>query len=199
MNKLKQTLALWVAIGLLAGATRADQPSPPSLFVEGYTNQLSYAPGEEVGFHLSTSAKSVSMAIERVGASNVRVLEKNDIPGSPHPIPDNASSHGCNWPEAFGLTIPDDWPSGYYEVALTVRDEGGEFIHRNRRTASTTLFFVVRSGDSESSSKILLQLATNTYNAYTNWGGHSLYSYHDRDGLQGHRVSFDRPLAVTVS
>ena len=38
------------------------------------------------------------------------------------------------------------------------------------------------------------QLATNTYNAYTNWGGHSLYSYHDRDGLQGHRVSFDRPI-----
>jgi hypothetical protein len=38
-----------------------------------------------------------------------------------------------------------------------------------------------------------LQLSTNTYNAYTNWGGHSLYSYHDRDGVQGNRVSFARP------
>lgn len=28
---------------------------------------------------------------------------------------------------------------------------------------------------------------------FHNWGGHSLYSYHDRDGIQGHRVSFERP------
>jgi hypothetical protein len=40
----------------------------------------------------------------------------------------------------------------------------------------------------------LLQLATNTYNAYNNWGGGSLYGFHGRAGLQGHRVSFDRPL-----
>jgi hypothetical protein len=59
----------------------------------------------------------------------------------------------------------------------------------------STLFFVVRNSSPENRSRILLQLATNTYNAYTNWGGHSLYSYHDRDGLQGHQVSFDRPIS----
>jgi hypothetical protein len=57
------------------------------------------------------------------------------------------------------------------------------------------LFFVIRSAKPGENTSILLQLSTNTYNAYTNWGGHSLYSYHDRDGLQGHRVSFARPLA----
>jgi hypothetical protein len=41
----------------------------------------------------------------------------------------------------------------------------------------------------------LLQLSTNTYNAYNNWGGSSLYAFHGRANLQGHRVSFDRPLA----
>src|SRR5690606_13244515 len=43
--------------------------------------------------------------------------------------------------------------------------------------------------------KILLQLATNTYNAYNNWGGFSLYAYNGRNGNQGHRVSFERPPA----
>jgi hypothetical protein len=59
--------------------------------------------------------------------------------------------------------------------------------------------FVVRSANPGEDARILLQLSTNTYNAYTNWGGHSLYSYHDRDGLQGHRVSFDRPLRSQFS
>ena len=50
---------------------------------------------------------------------------------------------------------------------------------------------------------ILLELSTNTYNAYTNWGGSSLYAYHGRAGLQAWRGSpVDperprRPLALT--
>ena len=94
-------------------------------------------------------------------------------------------------PQALTLTIPDDWRSGYYEVTLTLKGEA--------EPTRNTLFFVVRAAKPGSDAKILLQLATNTYNAYTNWGGHSLYAYHDRDGLQGHRVSFDRPLTSMFS
>ena len=88
------------------------------------------------------------------------------------------------------MKIPEDWKSGYYEAKLVgqIDSPGGE-----KSEATGTLFFVVRSATPGENSKILLQLSTNTYNAYTNWGGHSLYSYHDRDGIQGHRVSFDRP------
>jgi hypothetical protein len=42
---------------------------------------------------------------------------------------------------------------------------------------------------------VLLQLCTNTYNAYANWGGYSLYAFNGRYQVQGRRVSFDRPLA----
>ncbi len=38
-----------------------------------------------------------------------------------------------------------------------------------------------------------MQLSTNTYNAYNNWGGFSLYAYNGRAGVQGNRVSFLRP------
>ncbi|MCA9124418.1 MAG: hypothetical protein H6822_32110 [Planctomycetaceae bacterium] len=180
---------------LVASGVLGQQPEPRSLFVEGYANQLSYVPGEEVAFHLSTSAASIKMTIERVGNANQVVWEKKDIAGAEHPIPANASSHGCDWPETFRLKIPDDWRTGYYHVALQVEDRGGEFVHRNTRTATGSLFFVVRSAEPGTQSKILLQLSTNTYNAYTNWGGHSLYAYHGRNKLQGSRVSFNRPLS----
>lgn len=194
MTKNTTLFLLSIVWGIGATNVDADQQPPASLYVEGYTHQLSYAPGETVAVHLSTSAKQVSITIERIGLKNTKVWEKHDISGGAHPVPDQASSHGCNWPVAFELPIPEDWASGYYHATLTVRDSGGAFIHRNQRTATSSLFFVVRSAHPGQNSKVLLQLSTNTYNAYTNWGGHSLYSYHDRDGLQGHRVSFDRPL-----
>ena len=96
----------------------------------------------------------------------------------------------------FRLPIPDDWRTGYYQATLGVSDRGGQFTHRNTRTAVGSLFFVVRAKQPGSTSKILLQLSTNTYNAYTNWGGHSLYGYHARNHLQGHQVSFHRPLST---
>src|SRR6185312_138853 len=80
-------------------------------------------------------------------------------------------------------------------VRLRVADDGGKFVGRNRRTAEADLFFVVGPEEPGKEASILLQLATNTYNAYNNWGGSSLYAYHGRGHLQGHRVSFDRPLA----
>jgi hypothetical protein len=76
-----------------------------------------------------------------------------------------------------------------------VRDGGGKFIQRNARTAEGSCYFVLRSADPGKASKILLQLSTHTYNAYTNWGGFSLYAYHGRGGNQGHRVSYERPPA----
>ncbi len=177
----------WVFVTLLAGTTTvADQQQPAAPFVLGYANKLSVVPGEEIAFHLSSSGASVRMLIERQGGTNETVLEKADIACAIHQIPDRASSDGCNWPAAFTLTIPPDWKSGCYVATLILKNEVKDI--------RSTIQFVVRSAEPGKKTKILLQLSTNTDNAYTNWGGHSLYAYHDRDGLQGHRVSFDRPL-----
>lgn len=175
-------VTLFLSIPLLS----ADQLPPDAPFVIGYPNRLSYAVGDEVSLHLSSSNPAVCVLVERLGAERVEVHRADDIPCGNHPIPDRASSNGCDWPAAYRLTIPTKWKSGYYEVTLTIPH--GDESHESR------LFFVIRSARPGETSPILLQLATNTYNAYTNWGGHSLYSYHDRDGLQGHRVSFERPL-----
>lgn len=187
-------LAVMLLVSMLSSAT-AEQSPPRPLFVEGYWDQLSYAPGDEAALHVSTTAGTFSVTIDRIGASDERVWEKTAVPGAEQEVPDNASSHGCQWPANLQLTIPEDWKSGYYQVTLHAEDDGGEFIGRNRRTATGSTFFVVRAADPGRDSKILLQLATNTYNAYTNWGGHSLYAYNGRNGLQGTRVSLDRPIS----
>jgi hypothetical protein len=182
MRFLLSALAAFVFVS----GSLADQLPPPSPYVFGYPDRLSCVPGEEVAFHLSSSGEAVELAIERLGATNRTVFKRAGIDCGEHPIPDRASSHGCGWPVAFRMVIPEDWSSGYYRGTLTVK-EGG-------KSARETLFFVVRAARPGRGAGILLQIASNTYNAYSNWGGHSLYSYHDRDGLQGHRVSFERPI-----
>ena len=164
------------------------------MFVEGYTDQLSYRAGDTVRFHVSTSAQAYSLEVARIGAAREVVWHQDSLPGASHPVPEDASSHGCRWPVSHSLQVPTDWRSGYYEFVLRAEDHGGEFVRRGRRTAESRGFFIVRPSGS-TKARILLQLATNTYAAYNNWGGYSLYAYHGRGGLQGHRVSFDRPMA----
>jgi hypothetical protein len=183
------TILAATAVNTSLGQTLEPRP----LFVEAYADQLSYVPGEEVGLCVSTSAAKYSLEIARVGTKREVVLTKTDLPGGEHSVPENASSHGCGWPVSFRFTIPAEWKSGYYSVTLSAEDRGGAFVQRNRRTATGEAFFVVRAAEPGSTSKILLQLAANTYNAYNNWGGHSLYAYHARSKLQGSRVSFNRP------
>ena len=189
---------------LAAGLSRtpwiaaATDNSPP-LFVEGYAGTLSVKAGDELTLHVSTPAKMFNVDISRVGAQTTRVWSNKDIPGQLHAIPENASSHGCLWPASLSIRIPAAWTSGYYRVDLSVTDRGGLYTQRGRRSAESSCFFVVRSSAPGRSSKILLQLATNTYTAYNNWGGYSLYAYNGKNKVQGHRVSFLRPPASQFS
>ena len=145
--------------------------------------------------HVSTSAAVFSVEIIRLGAKAERVWTSASVTGREHPVPEDASSHGCRWPAALTLPIPPEWRSGYYQVSLRTSDSGGKFIQRNTRTAEGSCFFVLRAAEPGKSSKILLELSTHTYNAYNNWGGFSLYGYHGLGGNQGHRVSYERPPA----
>ena len=183
-----------LVVGLLTGRTpaRADVPPRP-LFVEGYAGRVSHAPGETLDLHVSTSAARFSVEIARVGARREVVWSTNGVAGAEHPVPENASSHGCGWPVALSVPLPQEWVSGYYEVVLRARDGGGRYVQRNTRTAEGGCHFILRSARPGSTSRILLQLSTHTYNAYNNWGGFSLYAYHGRGGNQGHRVSTQRP------
>ena len=156
----------------------------PHLFVEGYANQLSAPAGTKISFHTSTNASRYSVEIARVGANREVVWSRDGIAGAEHSVPANASSHGCNWPAAFELTIPGDWLSGYYSVVMRAEGDGQQ--------ARGEISFTVRSAHPGRDSRILLQRTTNTDNAYNTWGGYTFYSGPDGPGR---RLSFDRPYA----
>lgn len=192
MKRILSHLAFALGLTPLMAGVSDDAPSP--LTVEGYTDKLSYVAGETIELHVSTTAGQYALEVARVGSETKVVLSQMSLPGASYAIPENASSHGCKWPVSHRITVSDDWKSGYYNARLKVADNGGKYVGRNRRTAEVDLFFIVRSSKPGKDTPILLELSTNTYNAYTNWGGSSLYAYHGRAGLQGHRVSFDRPI-----
>ncbi len=177
-----QTGAVLTLAGVTLAQPKRDEPAakPP----EGYADQLGYAPGDEVNLHISSTP--CDLEIVRLGAETKSVWKKAGVVTKVHDTPTDASANGCKWPVAVTLTVGADWPSGYYECRMTTQPPG-------QKAATGTLFFVVRPKVPGKAAKILLQLSTNTYNAYTNFGGYSLYAYHGRHKVQGRRVSFDRP------
>ena len=51
------------------------------MFVEGYTDQLSYQAGEQVRFHVSTSADQYALEVTRIGAEREVVWQQDQLPG----------------------------------------------------------------------------------------------------------------------
>ena len=178
---------------LIAFAAQAAELRP--LFVEGYPARTSVVQGGELPLHVSTTAAKFDVQVTRVGAERQLVWSKVGVAGQEYPVADDASANGCRWPEALKVPVGADWKSGYYEVSFKVADNGGTWTHRGARTASGSAFFIVKSASPGATSKILLQLCTNTYNAYNNWAGFSVYAYNSLSKNQGHQVSFERPQA----
>ncbi len=191
MRRIAPLLAVLLSIH---AAGQAAQESP-ALFIEGYAGRLSVAQGEEVPLHVSTSAAKFEVEVARLGVAREIVWKKAEVPGQAQPVPEDAAANGCGWAESLRVPVGPQWKSGYYEVVLRAADAGGKWTQRGRRTAESSAFFIVRAAQPGTSSRVLLQLCTNTYNAYNNWAGFSVYAYNSLSKNQGHRVSFERPPA----
>jgi hypothetical protein len=181
-----KTGAVLAVSATLPAETAAQQPKRP--VIEGYTDRLSYVEGDEIKLHVSSSTGRFDFKIFRVGPERTQAGANLMVGAGLNDIPKDASSHGCAWPAATKFVVPKSWSSGYYEIVMTTTGE-------DRKPVSATAFFVVRPKEPGKNAKILIQLSTNTYNAYTNWGGYSLYAYNGRHKVQGRRVSFNRPLS----
>lgn len=173
--------------GIATGIAGGQDPMPAEESLEVYAWPLSCLPGEQVSLHVSTTCPAYSIEIARVGGRRKVVWARDSVAGAWHATPPEASAVGCSWPEAVTIPIGKNWSSGYYAVTLKARDKKGD-------PRQAEAFFVVRSDGTTNSKKILLQLSTNTYNAYNNWGGACLYQS-GKTPLQSYRVSFERPFA----
>ena len=153
--------------------------------VEGYPSRLSHLAGETVELHCSSRAATFSVTVTRQGAAPEVVHRIDGVAGQEHPVPVDAWAVGAGWPVT--CTIPTDasWRSGAYLV--TFRADG---VDGPEAEAESDALFVIRPGGAGTQlgdDRILLVLATNTYNAYNKWGGKCLY-------LGATQVSFRRPI-----
>lgn len=176
--KAAATVAGVGTVTSIAAKATGRQATAP--FLDAYAHQLSCLPGESLRLCVSTNVERYEVEVARVGAKRQPVFTRHGVQGVEHEVPADAASHGCRWPAGLEIPTGSDWPSGYYQVLLRSSDG----------TAKGEAFFVLRSTAPGRHSKILVQLCTNTYNAYNQWGGSSLYG-----GPAGtvRQVSFERP------
>src|SRR4051812_45906336 len=100
--------ALAAGAALTTGLTLRAKQEKPAPQPEGYTDQLSYAPGDRVQFHVS-GASGYSIEVARLGAKREVVWRKDDLPALKQPIPADADSHGCRWKPTAEIVVGDDW------------------------------------------------------------------------------------------
>lgn len=145
--------------------------------VAGYCWPQSVAHDGAVALHLSSPrGRPVAVEVARVGAERTVVFADADVPADHHPTPPGAAANGCDWPAALTIDVGPDWRSGYYEVQLDVDLDG-----KHRRAHA---FFVVRPNPATSTARMLLALSTNTWHAYNEFGGPSLYTGGTQSSLQ---------------
>jgi hypothetical protein len=172
--------------------------------IAGYANQTSFRQGEEINLHISTRSHKAKITVEffRMGwyggygaisvyadslltgtsqgywsVSEGRVDLSNGYEDSQTGLFD------AKWEPSLNVLLDDSFPPGVYLVKLIEHDSGREAY----------IPFVIRSDNPE----IIVNLPTNTWQAYNIWGGKSLYFAvypgGQRDDSRGHQVSFNRP------
>lgn len=147
--------------------------------VEGYCTPLSVAAGEPVELHAASRTATFSVDVRRWGDA-VASWSDSGVATDDHAVPPEAWADGCGWPTTLTIPTSPEWRSGFYEVTLTAEGADGP-------TAASQAFFVVRPAPDGPTANALLHVATNTYNAYNQWGGRCCYS-------GATQVSFERPL-----
>ncbi|HZU04522.1 MAG TPA: N,N-dimethylformamidase beta subunit family domain-containing protein [Chloroflexota bacterium] len=168
-----------------------DAWTPP--LISGYADRVSVAPGGTIRFYISTTAAYVDLVVLRMGwygGEGGRTMHTAyALPGIAQPVPTPEPETGlvaANWQPSYTLDIPPDWPSGVYLVRLLAYDAP----LANEPLDVGYILFVVR--DDRQVADIVYKVAVNTYQAYNNWGGKSLYTFNSV-GPPATKVSFDRP------
>ena len=169
---------------------------PGALQIWGYPSRPSFAPGDTVDLHVSTTASTWGFEVWRDGATFEKVYEVSGLTGVAHPVPDDPVANGCGWPVGASFTIPADWTTGGYVIVF----------HGQRHDASVSQdgFFVLRTKSAGFRSKLALVIATYSWQEYNDWGGGCGYSSKDFDDQSADplvvretsfrpRLSFDRP------
>jgi len=151
-----------------------------------YTDRLSYAPGDVIRIHTSTTAATYDLRVYRDGAAEEVVFTRKGLPGRAHATPEDASVNGCGWPVALEFDVPPDWRSGGYIAHISAADNAGSRVEHH-------FPFAVRALRPSAPDALLLITCTATWVAYNDWGGSNFY-----EGICGPAQNGASPVVSTL-
>ncbi|HVW48624.1 MAG TPA: N,N-dimethylformamidase beta subunit family domain-containing protein, partial [Solirubrobacterales bacterium] len=142
--------------------------------IQGFATAMSVNVGQTESFKIKTNAKAYKIRILRLGyygGDGARVIEPEILPTASLPQEQPECEHeeetgliDCgNWGVSASWKVPQDAVSGLYIAELERSDTGG----------TSQIFFVVKN--EESHAPIVLKTSDETWEAYNNYGGNSLY------------------------
>ena len=161
--------------------------------IQGYATDISVNVGQTINFKVETDATNYVVEIYRIGyygglgARRITVLNPSvPLPQSqPACLTDNSTLlYDCgNWAISATWQVPANATSGLYFAHLLRNDTGGD----------SHVFFVVRND--ASTSDILYQTSDLTWQAYNDYGGHSLYGDQSEFNIsvRAFKASYNRP------
>ena len=178
----------WVDV---AGAEQREFPlnDPKILEIAGYTEWLSYEPGDSVRLFVHTTAPAYDIEILCDGLRPQTVWSQTGVRGVRQQTPEDAYAVGCGWGDPVVVPVEASWPSGFYLVILRAVGPGGKTMEREAG-------FVVRPRKGERKNPIALIVRTATAAAYNDWGGANSYrSIVDgrSTGIASAKLSLQRP------
>jgi putative cell wall-binding protein len=165
----------------IPGVWKIKKPGNRNL--EGYASHTSVKNGEQITFYINSSSpyhlEFFRMGYyEGKGAEHVKTL--TGMKAQIQKATPNPSTMDANWQPSVRFVIPNDWKTGFYLVKIV-----------NKQREESYIPFVVREQQPNADFAVLI--ATNTYQAYNNWGGKSLYGYNSTNREPAVQVSFNRP------
>jgi hypothetical protein len=189
----------------LPGSTGWKTPNATSAFnggIEGFTTDSSIAAGGSVGLKVNTAANApYRIDIYRTGwygGDQGRLVGRlNGLSGQAQPDCSQNYTTGerscANWTTSTTLQTSADWPSGVYIL---------KFIREDNNATNYGLLTV---RDDSRVAPAAFIVPTDTYQAYNDYGGRSLYDFNSccSDTVAGSpravKVSFDRPYRQSIS
>jgi hypothetical protein len=165
---------------------RITNSGPPHA-IEGFADRTSALPGEAVRLFVSTTGKSFTATVYRIGnyanSEALQVWRSGPLPGvkqADSMVQQPTNTVVAPWAQSLTLNTTD-WRPGDYLVRLDGSNGAQQFVPLTVRTVSNQ-------------GRIVIVNAVTTWQAYNTWGGYSLYrgptgKYSER----ARAVSFDRP------
>jgi hypothetical protein len=158
-------------------------PSPPfdvHWTEGGYADRMSVVQGSTITFHIATSVNPFRVQVVNLADMSVVLSDIGPFNSTPQNC-SGAYRTGCGWLATTTFAVPRNWPSGYY---------GAQFP---TAFGVRRIVFIVRPALPGSTSSTLIVAATNTWQAYNDFAGNSLFPSNDED--RATHLSFDRPFS----